>query len=72
MKITCLKNGPYLVNLEIVKITDEPDNIQKLFKASPIALCRCGMSAIKSFCDDQHKHVGFEAEYTELDERSEL
>jgi len=72
MKITCLKNGPYLVNLEMVEITDEAGNTQKSFKTGPVALCRCGMSATKPFCDGQHKHVGFEAEYTELDERGEF
>ena len=72
MKITCLKNGPYLINLELAEITDEKGNTLKEFKSGPIALCRCGMSKTKPFCDGNHKHVGFEAEYTELDERSEL
>lgn len=74
MKITCFKNGPYLIEMgsEVIEITDESGNAKTTVWKGPVALCRCGMSATKPFCDGQHKHVGFEAEYTELDERGEL
>ena len=67
MKMTCLKNGPILINLEKpITVTDEAGN--QGIKSGPIALCRCGMSRTKPFCDGHHKHVGFEAELVELDE----
>ena len=60
MKIVCLKNGPYLVTS-----TDEDGTVKT------IALCRCGHSVAKPFCDGKHKVVNFEAEQVELlDERS--
>lgn len=64
MKITLLKNGPILINLGPVEITDEAGNTQT--RTGPLALCRCGMSQGKPFCDGQHKHCGFEAEAVEL------
>ena len=60
MKIVCLKNGPYLVTS-----TDEDGTVKT------IALCRCGHSVTKPFCDGKHKVVNLEAEQVEvLDERS--
>lgn len=28
---------------------------------TPVALCRCGQSATRPFCDGAHRRVGFEA-----------
>ena len=60
-KITCLPNGPYLVDGP----TDVVDAAGKAFDpgAKPrIALCRCGHSKSKPFCDGTHKAVGFQAD----------
>jgi len=65
MKIVCLKNGPYLVTES--QVVNEDGTVDTL-KAGPIALCRCGHSANKPFCDGKHKVVNFEAEQVELDE----
>jgi len=61
MEIQVSKNGPYLVkNAE--KITDYEDNEYESNKT--VALCRCGESGNKPFCDGTHKEVGFIAEET--------
>ena len=59
--IRCRENGP-LVVLGEVKVIDHLGNV---FVAPPgkasIALCRCGQSATKPFCDGSHRQVGFQA-----------
>jgi len=54
--IECLPNGPYLV-----KQLDTLYNTQgEALAAQPVmALCRCGGSASKPFCDGTHQHNGF-------------
>jgi CDGSH-type Zn-finger protein len=58
-KITALDNGPYLVRGPVV-ITDAEGN-QFYTDRETIALCRCGGSQTKPFCDGTHSKVGFEA-----------
>ena len=57
--ITASENGPYLVKGE-VKVVD-PDGNEFVSKKSTIALCRCGGSTTKPFCDGTHSKVGFQA-----------
>jgi CDGSH-type Zn-finger protein len=60
--IRCRENGPYVLQGE-VKIVDHLGNeftAPAGGKAS-IALCRCGASHIKPFCDGSHKACGFQA-----------
>lgn len=54
--ITCTPNGPYLVkDLEILQ-----DAQGVRLEAKPVmALCRCGGSANKPFCDGTHQKNGF-------------
>ena len=59
VKITALKNGPYLVNGPIDLIG--PDGKAVPTKEGNIALCRCGASAEKPFCDGTHSKIGFQA-----------
>jgi CDGSH-type Zn-finger protein len=55
-QISCSKNGPYIVkNLENL----ENSRGQKLPAKSTMALCRCGGSGTKPFCDGTHKKNGF-------------
>ncbi len=65
VKIKALKNGPYLVEgkgpWKVVS-----DGEEKTVEQATIALCRCGHSKNKPFCDGSHKTVGFEAEEHEL------
>ena len=55
------QNGPYLVEMaEDVKVVDWNGNEYEIARR-PIALCRCGESAKKPFCDGMHAKIGFEA-----------
>jgi CDGSH-type Zn-finger protein len=57
--MTALDNGPYLVRGPVI-ITDAEGN-QFYTDRETIALCRCGGSQTKPFCDGTHSKVGFEA-----------
>jgi CDGSH-type Zn-finger protein len=59
-KITCLPNGPYLIDapLEVVDAAGKPFDLGGKAK---IALCRCGHSKTKPFCDGAHK-ASFQAD----------
>ena len=50
-------NGPYLIDGD-VKLTDMNGNEIPLTKK---ALCRCGGSTTKPFCDGTHSKIGFQA-----------
>ncbi len=54
--IECKLNGPYLVkDLQELKRSDGTP-----LEAQPVmALCRCGGSANKPFCDGTHRRIGF-------------
>ena len=54
------QSGPYKV-LGPITITDEDGNVYELPPGSAVALCRCGHSANKPFCDATHRKIGFEA-----------
>jgi CDGSH-type Zn-finger protein len=53
-------NGPYKVTGPVV-IVDADGNRFAVDDDRPIALCRCGASRTKPFCDRSHREVGFEA-----------
>ena len=53
------KNGPYRIEGEDVKVVDWDGNEYTVDRL-PIALCRCGASTTKPFCDGTHSKVGFE------------
>jgi len=56
-EIKASKNGPYLISVNEVSVNGEPHEHGKM-----IALCRCGGSSNKPFCDGTHKKKNFEAE----------
>ncbi len=56
--ITVRANGSYRVNGR-VKIVDHEGNV--LFEGTNVALCRCGHSENKPFCDSSHRRVGFQS-----------
>ncbi|HLW58338.1 MAG TPA: CDGSH iron-sulfur domain-containing protein [bacterium] len=57
--ITPLDNGPYLVKGP-AKIIDPDGKTWEILKET-VALCRCGGSINKPFCDGTHSKVGFKA-----------
>jgi len=61
-KITVAVDGPYLV--EGVAVFDQSGKPFATAPGKPIALCRCGASATKPFCDGSHKRVGFKSAET--------
>ena len=54
------QNGPYVIESEDVRVIDWNGNEYPIGRR-PIALCRCGASAKKPFCDGTHSKVGFQA-----------
>jgi CDGSH-type Zn-finger protein len=57
VKITPSDNGPYLVRGPM-KLVDAEGNEFDI-KRKMIALCRCGGSENKPFCDGTHAKIGF-------------
>ncbi len=59
-KMTCKPNGPYLIQgpLEIV---DPTGAVLTVEAGTTAALCRCGGSTNKPFCDGTHSKIGFQA-----------
>jgi CDGSH-type Zn-finger protein len=57
--ITPYRDGPLLVRgpIELVDPEGAPINSER----STIALCRCGKSRMRPFCDGTHKLTGFTA-----------
>ena len=53
VQIKVMKNGPLLIEGKLI-ITDENEDINET-DGKMIALCRCGHSANKPFCDGSHK-----------------
>ena len=59
LKVVTAPNGPLLLqgNFEIRDVSGE-----QVFQGEKAALCRCGGSANKPFCDGSHVTIGFSAE----------
>jgi CDGSH-type Zn-finger protein len=56
--IQASKNGPFLVKGPL-QLTDAEGNAVPT-KGETVALCRCGQSTTKPFCDGTHKKIGFQ------------
>jgi CDGSH-type Zn-finger protein len=63
VKITARPNGPYLVEVEgdSVELYDPSGAKVDLTGRARFALCRCGASVTKPFCDGTHSKIGFQA-----------
>ena len=57
--ITALENGPYLVKGPVT--VRDADGGDYRSERETIALCRCGGSSNKPFCDGTHSKIGFAA-----------
>lgn len=57
--ITPYRDGPLLVRGPFQLVDSEGESIDT--KRSTVALCRCGRSRMRPFCDGTHKLTGFTA-----------
>jgi CDGSH-type Zn-finger protein len=65
-RLTPYRNGPYLVRGEF-ELTDQDGEVIETLRGT-IALCRCGASRTKPFCDGTHKSIGFRADSAAADQ----
>ena len=65
--ITIRENGPYVVDGEF-KLVDAAGNEVPLKKK---ALCRCGGSTTKPFCDGTHSRIGFQGASAAVEQSEE-
>jgi CDGSH-type Zn-finger protein len=56
-RITAYPDGPLLVRGDVDLRDADGAPIEK--RRRTVALCRCGLSTIKPFCDGTHKPAGF-------------
>ena len=59
LTITVRRDGPYVVS-GAVEVRDADGNPYPA-KGTTVALCRCGASTTKPFCDGTHSKLGFRA-----------
>ncbi len=59
--IIACPNGPLLVRGDAALETPDGEPIDRHGR-NTVALCRCGASAIKPFCDGTHKMTGFRSD----------
>lgn len=59
-EIVVCPNGPLLVRGQIELTTPDGEPVEQ--RRRTVALCRCGVSSIKPFCDGTHKAIHFTAE----------
>ena len=57
------RNGPYVIDSDDVRVADW-NGAEYPIGRRPIALCRCGASMTKPFCDGTHSKIGFQAAET--------
>lgn len=59
-RITPYRDGPYLLRGAFELVDQDGDAIAT--RRSTVALCRCGRSQMRPFCDGTHKLTGFQAD----------
>lgn len=52
------RDGPYVIESDEVRVIDW-NGAEYAIDRRPIALCRCGASSRKPFCDGTHRQTGF-------------
>ena len=63
VKITARRNGPFRVEAPegTIELMDADGVQYSLAGKTAFALCRCGGSVNKPFCDGTHSKIGFQA-----------
>ncbi|MFQ5576354.1 MAG: CDGSH iron-sulfur domain-containing protein [Anaerolineae bacterium] len=64
VKILARQNGPYVISGSAGYVDAEGN--RQTTPGTSVALCRCGGSANKPFCDGTHRKNNFEAAQVEL------
>jgi CDGSH-type Zn-finger protein len=59
-QIVACVDGPLLVRGDVELVSSDGEPVPRTRRT--VALCRCGASAIKPFCDGSHKLIGFRTE----------
>ena len=59
VRVTPYRDGPLLVRGPITVLDTDGTSVE--VTRDPVALCRCGASRQKPFCDGSHKITGFSA-----------
>ncbi|MEQ1758650.1 MAG: CDGSH iron-sulfur domain-containing protein [Vicinamibacterales bacterium] len=52
------RDGPYVIDSDEVTVVDWEGKAYPIDR-HPVALCRCGASSRKPFCDGSHARAGF-------------
>lgn len=52
------RNGPYLVRGPVTIV--DHDGRELVWEGDDVALCRCGQSRTRPFCDGTHRSCGFD------------
>ena len=61
--IRCRENGPLVIAAGAVRVVDHEGNEFAIPAGKDnVALCRCGQSKVKPFCDGSHRGCGFVAD----------
>ena len=68
VSIEVIKNGPYIIS-GVVELKDDDGGPYPAKKR--MALCRCGASTTKPFCDGTHSKIGFQAAEKAVPESAE-
>ncbi len=66
MKIRLRENGSLVLDLP-EGTSFVLNGEERVLERAKLALCRCGQSENKPFCDGSHKRVGFEAAAGEVE-----
>lgn len=65
------QNGPYLVDVpDDVQLVDWNGHPYRILRR-PFALCRCGASTSRPFCDGTHTKIGFQAAEAAVEDASD-
>lgn len=59
-RITPYRNGPYLIRGPFTIVDQDGREVE--VRRPIVALCRCGKSQTRPFCDGTHKAIGFKAD----------
>ena len=62
--IRCKENGPLLVEGSVTILDHHGNPFTAAAEKPAVALCRCGTSKNKPFCDGSHRDSGFQAAET--------